>query len=739
MAYFLNQINFHRLCKALVTGLVVTFLGLIVSILPQGIAFEESLGLKVLFSLRGERPVPDEVLIVSMDQPDHGRAARGERLPRLLHAQLIDILRENNVKVVVFDITFSSPGKPNEDLLLKTSIQRAGNVILCDYLEVNSLSFDKNRHAHLEKLHPPIPVLAEAAVITAPFPLPKIPVRLNQFWAFKSGAGDKYTLPAAALQVYLLENIDEFSRQFALPISKTTLAAVHADRIDSEQLDRIIRQFREHFLKKRVMDVQQPSAENPSLNKLAGMYQGRDSRYLNFYGPPGTIKTISLNAILEWQENKKTREPPADFTNKAVFVGLSELNRVEQKDNFYTVFSQPDGRDLNGVEILATAFANLLEGNALSPPGRKGKVLLFAGWGLLTGSICSLLAPPLALLCLAVFCSFLLTISLYLFSSQGLWLPLATPLLVQAPAAFAGATLWNFYAINQERLNIKEAFEHYLPNNIVEKLSRRLIDIRNDRKIVHGTCLLFDIEDYTGISEKLGPDKLSSTMNQFYSSTFQPVHDHDGLISDNKGDSILAIWVDTAEDSSLRQKSCLAALDILQAAKEFQHDDPDIRLQIRIGIDSGHMCLGNIGAMQHYEYTPIGDVVNTASRLESLNKHLGTRIIVSEYCLNGIDAFLTRKLGTFLLMGKSQPITVFELMTTKKKATQKQMVLCDEFEKAHQLFQQKKWQRAARAFSLLQEKYPLDGPSNYYIKLCTAYILSPPQEPWDTGIKLETK
>lgn len=97
------------------------------------------------------------------------------------------------------------------------------------------------------------------------------------------------------------------------------------------------------------------------LKSLIRMYQSPDSRYLNFYGPPGTIPTISYCQVLDQLENPGSRRTPVDFKGKAVFIGHSERVLPNFKDGFYTAFSHPSGVDISGVEMTATAFANLLE------------------------------------------------------------------------------------------------------------------------------------------------------------------------------------------------------------------------------------------------------------------------------------------------------------------------------------------------------------------------------------------
>ena len=137
-----------------------------------------------------------------------------------------------------------------------------------------------------------------------------------------------------------------------------------------------------------------------------------------------------------------------------------------------------------------------------------------------------------------------------------------------------------------------------------------------------------------------------------------------------------------------------------------------------MGLHFGEMQLGNVGATVHYEYRAVGDTVNTATRIEGLNKLLGTRILVSASVIEGLQGFIIRELGTFLLKGKTQPITVFELVGTIGEISNmaqnwSQFIVA--FSKALDYFKAKHWQQAVNEFRALQQEYPDDGPTRFYV------------------------
>jgi adenylate cyclase len=154
---------------------------------------------------------------------------------------------------------------------------------------------------------------------------------------------------------------------------------------------------------------------------------------------------------------------------------------------------------------------------------------------------------------------------------------------------------------------------------------------------------------------------------------------------------------------------------------------------------AGHILIGNIGAVDHYEYRPVGDIVNTASRMEGLNKHLGTQILVSDQVLHQLDGFLTRALGQFLLFGKSNAVVIHELLGLAKDSSVEQQQLCQSFEAGLHAYQTKDWDEAIHAFKRTLTTYRADGPSIFYKKRCEAFKRSPPDESWDGTVIMEQK
>lgn len=746
------------LSKAAILGLLVGILGMVCSFNKFGYNLEEDMGLGLLFKIRGSRNVPPEVVIVSIDNASADSFDLPPKLktwPRSLHASLIENLTQRNVSLIVFDIVFDEERSMEQDVPLARATAKAGNVLLCDYLKSDNLQLSGQEGEaagamSVERLITPIPLLADAALASAPFPLPKVPVRVDQYWTFKTTRDDKPTLPVVAFQIYSLPIYDDFIRLLdsldpayssGLPHNKEEITTTK----DFEGLIKKIRKLfetnpsipRKMHEKLEKWPVSSDSSHKKLIDSLLSLYQSPgDSLFLNYYGPAGTITTVPFYKVVK--EPANPGKNLIDFNRKVVFVGLSELLRPQQSDGFHTVFSRSDGIDISGVEIAATAFANLIDGMPVRPISFEMHIIIIFLWAMLLAFVCRFLSTILAALALVALSAAYVYAAQHQFSHEGIWYPLIIPLAIQAPAVFVGSLLWKYLETKQERQNVIKAFGYYLPKTEVERLAKDLANIRTSERVVHGICLLTDLARYSSLSETIGPDELRNLMNRYYEVIFKPVKQHGGIVTDVVGDSMLAIWTQVSQ-SSQSGLACQAALDIVKAINLFSQTIGGLQFQTRIGLHSGKMSLGNIGAGDHYEYTPVGDVVNTASRIENLNKFIHTNVLISDTIVSQENKFLTREIGQFLLAGKSKPTSIYELICPSEQSSIQQKALCKCFARALYEYRNRRW---GEAISIFQETLSLvqdDGPSLFYLDICQQYMSCPPAENWTGMICVEKK
>lgn len=748
-----------RPAKALILGVITGILGVLVSSFPFILDLEERAGLDWLFTLRGPITPPDEVVIVSLDRASADALnlpIEPGKWPRSYHTELLDKLTQAGAAVIVLDIYFKEQREPEVDAALAQAIEAANRVVLFEYTRKDiTRLYDKSGHYRGEliaqQLIPPVEPIASAPLALAPFPLPVFPVKVSQFWAYTPGTGNLPTEPVIALQLFTAALYPDLIALIRQANPYTTLPAVRATA----------GLFEKHVLRESIQTLRQLFTTSPSLasnvtkalysekwqddsrpehqallQALIRMYSSPDSHFINFYGPPQTITTVPYVQVLRPEMDVPGTRQAVDLHGKAVFVGYSERLQPEQLDEFYTVYSQNNGLHLSGVEIAATAFANLLKDNPVTPLPLPLQFLLLAGWGVLLG-ICIRLLPvlPAAVISTALAVLYLLASQL-LFNQYALWLPLIAPLFIQAPFALFVAIAWQNLDVRRERESIRTAFGMYLPAPVVDELANDLAKGKSRGRLVYGTCLSTDADKYTTLSEGMAPAALAELMNAYYETLFQPVRQYNGIVSNVVGDAMLAIWTSSTPEPELRHQALLAALAINDAVKQPEVGNIPHHLPTRIGLHTGQVLLGSIGAVDHYEYRAVGDIVNASTRIQSLNSYLGTRILLTQQVLEGIDDLATRDVGSFVLVGKTRPLVIHELIGHKEDEIDASMVEQQLlFAAGLNAFRRGDWTRARKIFTQHIAVNNHDGVSRYYLNLCRHQ----PGDDWNGAVRLDSK
>jgi len=360
-------------------------------------------------------------------------------------------------------------------------------------------------------------------------------------------------------------------------------------------------------------------------------------------------------------------------------------------------------------------------------------------WGLLVAVIGRLASTVAAALGIAAVSSIYLIAAKYQFQADGTWYPIIIPLFIQSPLAFGGAVLWNYFETNRERQNVRKALSYYVPDEVVDHLAENIADMRRDGQTLYGVCLFTDCAGYTTVSETIGARELSDFMHRYFAVIFEPIKQNGGLVVDLKGDAVIAVWRGGQADSTVRRQACHAALEIANAVRRFNKTLENFKLPTRISIHAGEIFLGNIGAADHYQYGVTGDTVNTASRMDGLNKYLGTEILVSDEVIHQVEGFMTREAGTFLLKGKAQPIRVYQLLSPAAQADEMQRKACAVFAEGLSAFRCHSWPQAMEKFEQSADLLHGDRLSGFYLDLFERYKSHPPKEPWEGVVELEEK
>lgn len=712
------------LFKGMLIGIVSGIVGLLLGFSPFGAKIERNIGLNALFHLRGEIAPPENVVIVAISNQT-GVHLDLPALPRdwqrSIHAQLIDRLIKLGAKTIVFDIHFRQQKTVELDRKLVAATKRADNVVLVE--QVNG----KHQPIHddsgkivgtvwSEELLQPFPRLAQAAAGLGTFTLPKTEAAVNGFWVFKESVGNAPTLPAVALQLYIARQLEADKSLYQQPIAKVESAsAIPATSLTkAEQLTLDMQSLRSDFLNEQ-------DGDNPILQKLrfsqpslSDLYQGPAYRYINFYGPPGTIPNIPYHAVITGTDpNISTTE--LDFTGKAVFVGYSDLYDPGQPDRFYTVFTNKHGVDLSGVEIAATAFANLLNRESLKlPETAQGALILFL-FGFLSGIIAYVLPAAYGITLVFLLGGLYAFSAQHYFNSQNLWLPLATPVLVQLPITVFLGLFGQYFLERKHGKHISEALNYYLPESAAKQLTQKKATHDSFNKVVYSTCFATDMAGFSKIAEQLPPGELALMLNDYFETLAAPLKKHGVDVTEFRADAIMCAWTAEKPDYVVRLQPILAALEAAEAMQSFKQRYTAFSTDLRIGLESGPVYIGHAGGGGHFVFSIVGDCANTASRIEGLNKHIGTQILATERVIEGLPDLLLRYLGNFMFVNKTEVNPIYEIMTSKSNASEEQTRLCEIFTYALNQYQSGEWEDAVELFGSINDEFPEDGPAKFFL------------------------
>jgi class 3 adenylate cyclase len=281
------------------------------------------------------------------------------------------------------------------------------------------------------------------------------------------------------------------------------------------------------------------------------------------------------------------------------------------------------------------------------------------------------------------------------------------------------------------------SFKRYVPADLVSELIKLGQEATLGAENRPVTALFSDIEGFTTISESLPPERLSECLGVYFEGMTRAILDEGGTVDKFIGDAIMAFWgaPHPVEDHAAR--ACRAALRCQEfIAQRFGRDrrDGEPAFRTRMGINTGEAYVGNFGYRDRLSYTAIGDPINLASRLEAMNKHYGTRLMVSESTLAAAGAeFMARPIDRVAVKGKKQGVLVYELATDPQSKD-----FLTRFAAAFQLYEGRQWAKAAESFGALAEMRPDDGPAKILLERCRGFAAAPPAQ-WNGVFALTEK
>ena len=354
--------------------------------------------------------------------------------------------------------------------------------------------------------------------------------------------------------------------------------------------------------------------------------------------------------------------PKKWFAGKIILIGAV----LPGGDRHRTPFAAAEGAQggaLPGVLIHAHGLAQLLDGRQPPTPGAlavAALILVMAAAGMLFAAI----DVPIAL----KGAGFLIAIVLYwvggfaFYRYGGMMIPLLTPSFGFAASSGVGIAFLGRRDRKQKKF-IRQAFSRYVSPGIVDKLvaDPSQMNVGGERREL--TYLFTDLANFTSLTEKTEPAVLVPLLNEYLSEMCRILFKHGATIDKIVGDAVVGFFNAPVDQEDHPARAVAAALELDEFGQAFIEKQAELGLTLgitRIGVHSGVAVIGNFGGDTFFDYTAHGDMVNTAARLESVNKHLGTRVCISGVTAGRCPGMAFRPVGELVLKGKTEGIEVFE-------------------------------------------------------------------------------
>jgi adenylate cyclase len=453
----------------------------------------------------------------------------------------------------------------------------------------------------------------------------------------------------------------------------------------------------------------------------------RDGRaLLRFRGPSLTHKAYRAAAVIRSEQlllgGEKAEIDPAALKDAYVFFGFTASGLFDLKPT-------PMSGAYPGVEVNATMLDNLLSSDFVRPIPPWASLLIALALSLLAAlavTVSSRVLGNVAAYVILIPAAPALAIGAF---AAGWSLPLVFPEL-GVLLSLVGSSLLNYATEGRQKRYLKGAFKQYLSPAVIEQLIAHPERLKLGGERRELTIFFSDVQGFTSISEVLSPEDLTSLLNDYLSAMCDIIQEEGGTIDKYEGDAIIAFWnapIDLPDHAvrglraSLR---CQAALAELRPAFKARVGKD---LYVRVGMNSGPAIVGNMGSRNRFDYTMLGDAVNLAARLEGVNKQFGTYTMVSAATLQlAGDAFPARELSRIAVVGRKEPVTVFEPMFPEQFAA-RQPVL-EVFGRALGLYYEGFFDGALALFESISAS---DPPAARYADRCRELLASPPPSPWE--------
>jgi len=731
-------------------------LSTLMTLIALGIAFQqpaflEKIELKTLderFTIRGPIPIDDRVVILAVDDDSLSEIGRWP-WPRDKIATLVErVLGEYGAAVIGFDIVFSEPQenplKESIRLLEKDSME---NAAVSDWLNRNEQvgdmdgTFEAVLSKYADRIVQGYFFYPDGADVSSRLRSTlKRDSELMQPSAFAAEfIGD--VTPSIPKMIAVEGNLPRFMKS-------TDVSAYFNFFPDEDGMVRRVPLVAEldGFLYPNLdMQVLRVAMGWPTLSvrvtdigiddiSIAGQSipVGPDgSMLLNHYGPGMSFRHVRASDVL------MGRADASIFEDAIVLLGVTAVGVFDYRPSPYdSVFP--------GVEGHAAGIANLLNNDYIKRPLWM-RALEFFGLlilGLACGRFIIGRGPVIQGMAIIGMPVLIVFLAIWLFSTYGLWMK-GTYLVLCVLMATMPATLIEYIIEARKRVFIHDAFAHYLAPKVVNDLAAHpeLLNLGGEEKEL--TAFFSDIAGFSSFSENMTPTDMVQFLNKYLSAMSDIVLARGGTIDKYEGDAIIAFFGAPLDMPDHAYQCTMAAIEQQQALIDLRQQWSEEGLpevNIRIGLSSGPIVVGNMGTVDRMDYTIMGEQVNLASRLEGVCKQYKVPILISGNTFDMVkEKIVARLVDRVRVVGCKTPVDLYEPLGEHGSVGKKKLAFIAGYQDARNAMDNRNFESAAKMFGKLQLDYPDDRPSRVLLERTNVYIKNPPPKGWDGVHTLDNK
>ncbi len=670
--------------QTIAAGILLILSVLIVGLVSLATPLIENLELKnydFMMFLRGPHLAPDDVVIVAIDRFSLDVFADELEMnwpwDRVVYAELVHVLNEAGARGVAFDVIFDMPSHPESDLAFAQAVSASQ-----------------------------VPVVLAATVETV----------VTEAYSFQ---------------------------QEVLPLEILTEAgASHAYTVVNPDRDAVVRHARLTVGGEPTLALQLYTQLKGPLDlenvPVVATEEDDPEILINYVGQAQAIKTVSFHQALTYEESL----PEGVFRDQVVFVGRSEsihdlVTQAGGADMFTSPFDFLGGsQQIPGAEIHANIFHTIDRERFLGKAPRLAVLILVLALGVVSSALMLVFSTIRdKILWSLLFLFGFLALTWLAFLRFDYWILGFQPFLVGL-LAVAMNTVYQYRTTEKERQQIEQMLSGYVSKDVIDTIMEDPARLELGGVEVEATVLFSDIAGFSKISEKITPQELSTRLNEYFTRMGDVIMQRDGMINKYIGDAIMAIWGAPLENERHSILACEAALEMSRQVREMEGG-----FETRYGLNTGTMVAGNLGHRERMEYTVIGDAVNLASRLEGANKVFGTSIMISQFTQALIsDHFLTRQLDLIRVVGRAQPVKVYEVLAGDNgRAPAQVREMVESFDEILSAYTGRDWEKAAGLLERHVQTFPEDSVALVYRDRCRSFSDSPPADDWDGVFELTGK